>query len=380
MFDWVSQTRIIQGRKNILRIRGELDRLNCKRAFIVTDAGVAGAGISAKVVESLGGRAVGVFDAVPQDTGFETIDDAFDAAKTKEADCVVSVGGGSVIDTAKVLCILLREGGAAANHAGLYVLKRRGAPHVCIPTTAGTGSEVTGVAVLLDRIQNKKVFYLSEHVAPDIAVLDPLMTLGLPPSLTASTGMDAMTHAIEASVSKAQNPLSTAMALRAAKLIRENLPKCVAEGSDLKVREIIQIAATMAGIAFSSAQVGLAHAIAHSIGAICGAAHGAACGIMLPHVMRFNAPSCASSMAELASAIGIERNGRSDEALAMIAADIIDNLLDEIGHKKRLSEVGVTESRIDEIAKLSMTDPAIFTNPRQVEGAGQIVEILRKAL
>jgi len=209
------------------------------------------------------------------------------------------------------------------------------------------------------------VYYLSEFVAPDAAILDPIMTAEMPPLLTASSGMDALTHAIEAVLSALRNPLSTALALRAIKIIRRLLPKCVQNGSDIKAREQVQIAATMAGMAFSSSQVGLAHAVSHSLGAICGVPHGIANGIMLPMVMRYNAPECPSEMADVARALGVEDRGQPEPELAEAAAIEVENLLVEINHPRRLAEMGVKSEQISACVALAMTDAAIITNPRK---------------
>ncbi len=380
MFEWFSQTRLLCGDGTVAKAAGTLERIGGTRAVIVTDAGVSSAGPADKVVESLGDKCAGVFKDVPQDTGYEIVDSAYDFAKSKDADVVVSVGGGSVIDTAKALCILMKEGGKAEDHVGLYKLKRRGVPHVVIPTTAGTGSEVTSVAVLLDKKQGKKVYYLSEHIAPEVAILDPSLTVSMPPGLTASTGMDALTHAIEAMVSRLKNPFSAALALEAIKIMRRRLPECVRDGSNLEARAAVQIAATMAGIAFASAQVGMVHAVAHSLGAICGVPHGIANGIMLAPVMRFNSSACAAEMAEVAIALGAERQGRSDEELAAAAADEVEKLLDETNHPKHLSEVNVKPEQISQCAALAVSDTAISTNPRRAKSPEQVEEIIKKVL
>jgi alcohol dehydrogenase len=191
------------------------------------------------------------------------------------------------------------------------------------------------------------------------------MTAGMSPALTASTGMDALTHAIEAAVSILRNPFSTALALGAIRIIRRRLPECVRNGSDLKARAEMQIAATMAGMAFSSAQVGLTHAVSHSLGAICGVPHGIANGIMLPTVMRFNAPSCVSEMAEVALALGVEYRGQSGAELAEEAAHEVENLLIEINHPRRLAEMGVKSEQVSACVALALSDAAIISNPRK---------------
>ena len=378
MFDWFSSTRIIHGEGAISRIKGEMARHGAERAVLLTDPGVEKTGLAGAVADSMGALCVGVFGEITRDTGFEVIDAACDFASGLEADSVVSVGGGSVMDTGKVLSVLLREGGKAKDHAGLYVLKRGGVTHICIPTTAGTGSEVTSVAVVLSDDRSRKVYYLSEYLSPHAAILDPSMTLGLPRALTASTGMDAITHAIEATVSKLKNPIATALAMGAVRIIRSKLPECVRNGTDIASRADMQVAATMAGMAFNSAPVGLAHCVAHAAGALCGVPHGVANGIVLPAVMRHNSVACFPETARLAREMGVPVEGKTDEETAELATTEVENLLREIDHPRRFSEVGVKESDIGLIAELALTDPALFTNPRECREAAEVEKIIRE--
>lgn len=377
MLEWFLRTRVIHGEGALVLIKEHIKKLGAGKALVITDPGVREAGLTDKVTKMLGKRCAGVFDQVPQDTASEAIDRAAEFARSNGADAVVSVGGGSVIDTAKVASLVLGLGGRASDHVGLYVLTRRGAPHVSVPTTAGTGSEVTPVAVVMSGEEGRKVYYLSEHVCPDVAVLEPAMTAGLPPGLTASTGMDALTHAVESACSISRNPFSTALALQAIRMITASLAGCVSDGSNLERRAAMQSAATMAGMAFGATQVGLAHAIAHGLGAVARIPHGTANGIVLPEVMRFNAPSCTAELAQVAIAMSAERGGESEAELAEAAAAAVERLLDEIGHPRKLAEVGLKEEDIPRVAAVAMADAAILTNPRQVKSQEEVEELIR---
>jgi alcohol dehydrogenase class IV len=247
-----------------------------------------------------------------------------------------------------------------------------------IPTTAGTGSEVTNTAVIHHVELGRKVYFLDDKVIPAAAILDPMLTTGLPRGLTASTGMDALTHAVEAVVSKTSNPISEGLALQAIRIIVEYLPKVIERPLDLEARVQMQLASSMAGWAFSVAGVGLVHGMSHSLGARVGVPHGTANGIILPHVMRFNAQAAAGKLALVARALGV--TGDLDDAqLAAAAADEVAGLLARTGHPTRLSEVGVKPTDLEACAALALTDGATMTNPRGVRSAEEVLAVYRDA-
>ena len=289
-------------------------------------------------------------------------------------------GGGSVIDTGKGLCILLTEGGNLENYEGIQLLTRPQTPHVVVPTTAGTGSEVTSMAVILDERKGQKILIVENFNTPRIAILDPRMTEKLPPLLTASTGMDAMTHAVEALQSVQREPVADGLAMHAIRLLYRHLPCCVEDGADLSARGQVQIAATMAGWAFGNAMVGLTHAMAHSLGAVARVPHGIANGILLPHVMAFNLAEAAEGYGLVAEALGLRERGEDEREAAPRAVAAIAGFLGRIGHPRRLSEAGVNEADLDRAAALSLADGAIVNNPRLVLEAGEVRELYRKAL
>ncbi len=384
-FVYFGPTKIIFGAgSSTSELESEMSALGCTRAVVVTDPGIIKAGLTEKIIKTLGDKCIGIFSDVPQDTGIDVINRGAAFAREKGADMVISVGGGSVIDTAKCMCILLTEGGDLANFEGIQLLTRPQTPHIVIPTTAGTGSEVTWIAVVFDKNKGQKILIVESYNAPRAAILDPQLTLKLPPLLTASTGMDAMTHAIEAMTSIQREPIADAMALHAIRLVGTYLPACIKDGSNIHARGQMQLAATMAGWAFGNAMVGLVHAMAHSIGAVSHIPHGVSCGIMLPYCMDFNIgdgqPETLEIYAQIAEGLGVSKRGDEPGQAAKAAAKEIYDFLKRIGHPQKLSEFGVQEKDILKAADLSMADGAIVNNIRYVSGKDEVLEIYRRAL
>jgi len=248
-FVYFGPTKVVFGAGTARDCEVEMGGLGCRRALVVTDPGVMKAGLVEGVLKALGDKCVGLFSDVPQDTGVGVVNRAAAFAREKGADCVVSVGGGSVIDTGKMVCILLTEGGGIENFEGIQLLGRPQTPHIVIPTTAGTGSEVTCMAVILDERKGQKILSVEYFNAPRIAILDPVMTAKLPPLLTASTGMDALTHAVEALQSVQREPIADGLAMHAIRLIFRYLPVCTEKGEDLAARGQVQIAVGPPGLA-----------------------------------------------------------------------------------------------------------------------------------
>ena len=378
-FIYKNPTRVVFGVDSLRDLSAEVGELKCSKAFLVTDKGLVEAGLAEKVEKALGNKHVGTFDECPQDSGVHIVNQAAELAREKGADILVSLGGGSVIDTAKGMAILLKEGGKLEDHYGLQLFTRPQTPHIAIPTTAGTGSEVTWAYVVKDWDKNQKILCGDDHIIPNTAILDPVLTQGLPPRITAFTGMDALTHAIEAIHALQAEPITDIMAYGAIRLIMQYLPVCVENGDDLLARGQMQIAATTAGVAFSNAQIGLVHATAHSVGALYKVPHGLANSILLPHCMAYNMDECADRYALVAEAMGVKEKGMSDEESTLAAIEAASELAKKIGLPQKLSEVGVEESGLEEIAELSLSDGAIVYNPKMIFEAEQVMEVLRKA-
>ena len=378
-FSFHGPTKVNAGPSAIAGISHEAAMLGSRRILMLTDPGVRNAGLAAIVARALGDALVGAFDDVPPDTSFDTVDNAANSARELAADAIVSVGGGSVIDTGKVLAVVLREGGRAMDHIGINRLTRPQTPHLVVPTTCGTGSEVTNVAVVKNPEAGRKVYLIDPYLFPNTAILDPQFVSGLPTPMVAATAMDALTHAIEAVMSRLSNDVCTGQALQAIRLITTNLPEAVKNPQNTKARGKLQVAATMAGWAFTVAQVGLAHAIAHSLGALLDVPHGMACGIMLPHVMRYNAEYALEGLTQAATALGVNTSSDTELEAAMAAADRVLALMAAIGHPLKLSEVGVPKERFMDIAVHAVADPTVMFNPRPPGGPNGILEILQAA-
>ena len=377
-FNYFSPTKVIFGQGSVAELPMEVRALG-KKAFLVTDPGLIDAGLVEPVERKLGDMLAGVYSDVPQDSGMEIVDQGAELALSTGADVIVSLGGGSVIDTAKGICIVLKEGGSLKDFQGMQMLTRPQTPHIVIPTTAGTGSEVTSGAVVLDKDQGQKIIIFEYFNTPRTAILDPCMTAKLPPHLTASTGMDAMTHAVESYVAQTRNPISDSAALHAIKLIVKYLPLAVEEGSNLVARGQMQIAALLAGWAFSNAMVGLVHAMAHSLGAVCRIPHGLANGILLPHVMRYNLDEIAALTADIGTAMGVGAGGMDRTEQANATADKMQAFAQSVGLNQRLKDFNLTDEQLRECAELSMSDGSIVYNPKMVMDADEVLGIYRMA-
>ncbi|GFP21662.1 alcohol dehydrogenase [Candidatus Hakubella thermalkaliphila] len=358
----------------------EVENLKCKKAFIVSDRDlIKSTDIPEKIKKALGNLCVGIFSDVEPDSGIHIVNQGAKLGVELGADCIVSVGGGSVIDTGKGMAILLKEGGRLQDYVGFQVLTRPQTPHIVIPTTAGTGSEVTYVAVIKDHEGGKKLIFGDYNIVPNVAILDPKMTEGLPPRLTAATGMDAMCHAIEALHSLQREPIADGIALHAIRLIKEFLPKAVDNGKDMKARGQMLIAANMAGIAFSNAQVGLVHALAHSVGAKFKVHHGLANSILLPACLRYNADACGEIYLNVLSALGVNIERIQPDEAGDVLADKIVEFTKKLSLPQKLRDVGVPEKGLKECSEIALSDGAIIYNPKFVTDSTEILRIYQLA-
>ncbi len=315
-------------------------------------------------------------------------------ARAASAAALLAVGGGSVIDTAKAANILLSEGGdLVEDYSGAGTLTRPLKPLVAVPTTAGTGSEVTQVAVILDAAGHTKLAFTDRFLLPSLAILDPELTLSLPPGFTAGTAMDAMTHAVEAYVGTQASPFADALAYEAVRLITAHVERACRDGADLEARGALLIASCMAGMAFTHSMVGCVHGMAHSVGGICGVPHGAANAILLPFGLEYNFDFISEKLARMAPALGVSRaaaeaaavapagGNRSTETARQIIAAIraLTARLHEVaGLPVTLHEAGVPEGVLPAVAEATVMDGTSFYNPREVEAAA-ILEKLREA-
>jgi alcohol dehydrogenase class IV len=341
------------------------------------------AGIAREFLKNAGVSVAGLFTEVPANSEVKAVKRCAEEGAKKDVDGVIAIGGGSVIDTAKGATILLTHGGdLVKDYSGAETLPGALKPLVAIPTTAGTGSEVTHAAVILDEESHTKLSFVDRHLAPALAVLDPELTVGLPPKLTAATAMDALTHAIESFTSIQANPFSEAMASEAIPLIRKNLLKAVLHGEDIDARSNLLIAAALAGIAFDHAMVGVVHGMSHATGGIVGVHHGTANSIFLPWGMEYNLSVCADKYAQIAGLLGVKTAGLTDEAAARKAIEAVIRLREELnqacGLPTRLKDAGVREDQLEAIAEGAVNDGTSFYNPRDVVKE-EVLEAVRKA-
>jgi alcohol dehydrogenase len=306
--------------------------------------------------------------------------------RRERCDAIVALGGGSVIDTAKAVNILVSEGGdELQRYSGTNVLKRRLRPLFVLPTTSGTGSEVTSVCVVKDSVNGLKLPFISQYLLPDVAVLDPRMTLRLPPFFTAATAMDAMTHAVEAFTCIGKNPLSDAYARAAIEKISCNLVGVLEEPEQRERRLELSLAATMAGIAFSNSMVGLVHALGHTVGAVAHVPHGVCMSIFLPYVLEYNLQARREIIGELLLPLAgpdefarCAPQQRAEAAVARLRA-LRDVLWERTQLPRTLSETGkVQRAQLPEIARLSLDDGALLMNPVEV-GYEDALAVLERA-
>lgn len=362
---------------------GELsESLNISRALLVTDPGIEATGAVDAVTSRL--AAVGIdtarFSGVTAEPPLAVVDQAVEVARMRECDGVVAVGGGSSIDTAKgVAAVAPREGGIR-NLVGEGALDHQGLPTVALPTTSGTGSEVTGIAIFTDEDTQLKVAVASPYLIPNVAIVDPNLTISAPKSVTAVSGIDAMSHAIEAFTSRNASPQTDALAKEAMSRMAANLCLAVSGGSEPQPRYEMAVGSLMAGMAFANAGVSAAHALAYPLGARFHLTHGVCIAILLPHVMRANRTSSPGKYAMVARIIGGEEDGEDDVAAAARAADLVAELVSDCGVPSRLTEVGVDAGAIHDMAEAAAKiDRLLRNNPRRLD-AEEIEAIYRAAL
>lgn len=342
-----------------------------REALFVTDPGIVKLGLCEPALKSLRdhGFNVTVFDAVEPDPKATTVHAAVEIAKANNIACVIGFGGGSSMDVAKVIALLAASDQPIEAAYGVNQATGTRLPLVLVPTTAGTGSEVTAVSILTTGTEEKKGI-VSPIILPDIALLDAELTIGLPPHITAATGVDAMVHAIEAYTSKSpnNNPISKALALQALDLLGANIRTAVSDGANIQARENMLLGSMLAGQAFANSPVAAVHALAYPIGSLFHVPHGLSNALVLAEVMRFNSPACAAAYAELAPHVFPQiATNRSPEE---ICDDFIEQLIQlnvDLGLEKGLRQVGISESDLDRLASDAMNQTRLLVNnPREV--------------
>jgi alcohol dehydrogenase len=353
-------------------------------AVIVTDQGLAGTAVVASVADVLAaaGLAVTVFNGVhPNPTTGNVAAGADAVAAVAAADArpaVVAVGGGSPIDAAKGIAVAAvnPERGRDLDYRRTFA--QPALPLVAVPTTAGTGTETNPFGVITDPVAHRKFYVGGATALPAAAILDPELTVGLPAAATAATGMDALVHALESSMSRRANPWSEGIARQAIRMISAYLPRAVADGTDLEARAQMLLAAHLAGVAFASTGLGICHAIGHSLGGRFDIAHGVALTLVLPEVLRFNAPVCEERLADAAHALRAGDTGKSAGWNAGAAIEAVTALADRLGMPSQLRRFGITEADFPQLAADALDDEVLANTPR-MPAAADVTAILAAA-
>jgi alcohol dehydrogenase class IV len=365
------------------QLEGRVRAFGVRRVLLVTDPGVRDAGIVDRVKGALtpAGVDVTIYDDVTADSGSTLIVRGVEALKAAGSELVIGVGGGSALDTAKAIAALATNPGSPLDYIGLHKVKAAPLPVIAVPTTAGTGSEVSLWSVFTDDARRLKVAIGGVPMYPAVALCDPELTLDLPPAITASTGMDALAHAIECYTNKACQSISAALALKAIELIGRHLRGAALNGSsDRASRSAMMLASTMAGMAMNSTRLGLAHALAMPLGSWdLKIPHSVAIAVTLPLVMEFNYCAAPERFASVARALGEPVDGCPALKAASRAPSAVAQLANDIGIPKGLSTYGLTERHVPEVIDEAMKSGNVAVNPRSTTRE-ELAEILRRAL
>jgi alcohol dehydrogenase class IV len=383
-----SAVSILFGRDAAAQVGDIARRLPAGRVFVVADAVLEGVGVVERVVGPLrgAGLTVEVFGGGQAEPSLKLVAECTERARAYRPDAIIGLGGGSNMDVAKMTAVVLAHGGEARDYLGDDRVPGPTMPLICVPTTAGTGSEVSGAAAFTDTDNAVKVGCLSNHLRPRVAIVDPLLTVSCPPKVTADSGIDALTHAIEAftavdnadfplpagerSVYQGKHPMGDLCAEKAIRLCGQHLRRAVSHGDDLDARDGMALAAMLAGLAFSNVGVALVHALEYPVGGATNCSHGEGNGLLLPHVMRFNLPARRLEFARAAEWLGEDVGGIGERDAAVMAIAAVERLQADIGIPRRLRDLGVKEEQLpDFAAKAAAIKRIIRVNPRPVTAA-----------
>ena len=379
-YSFFVHTNLTVGKDAVQALPKIVEREGLKRVMVIYDAGVKAAGIAKKVLQELNklsGLTVTVFDGVEPNPSNELVEKIYGIAKAEEVQGFVAIGGGSSIDSAKAVNVLMTNEGPIGQYGGIGMINNTVLPLIAIPTTAGTSSEITNVTALTDTKAVCKYVVIDNKITPKYVIADPEFTRTMPKSVTAATGMDAITHAVESYISNMSNPLTKYNSLQGLKIFHRNLKKAVENGDDMEAREQMMLGCIITGFGFSNANLGFVHGIAHTLSAHFGLPHGMANACVLPYVMAYNAPCCKAEMIELAKAIDIPMTGNEDEDILALSKELL-NMTKALGIKT-LSEQGIKESDFDMLAEDVLKEPVLNFNPRQGITKDDIISILKQA-
>ena len=372
-------SKIYFGRGSVAELGDIVKEIGLKKVLVVCDKGIVSCGIADKVLAPLAQANIEtvVFDDVIPNPTNGVVQAGYELAAKSGVDGIVAVGGGSPIDTAKAINILLNNEGPIQRYEGPNQVKNAGLPLIAIPTTAGTSSEITNVIALINEEEVRKYVIVGNHVGASHAVIDPLLTTGLPAGITAATGIDALTHAIESYVSINASDLTRYSSLEAARIFFHNLPLAVENGADVDAREEMMRGCAIVGFAFNNADLGLVHGIAHTLSAHHGLPHGVANALVLPYVMEYNAQQFPEKYKELGEAMGCCSSYESAEVGARKTCQAVLDLVRRVGIKT-IRDYKITEADLPALAADAVHEGAVHFNPRQPSEA-DIMEILKKA-
>ena len=376
---FATPTVVYHGPGALARLRDEIAKAGSESPCLVTDEGLTSAGIPDQVYQVLG-REIPSFNAVEPEPRYTMVDDVTAFLRSQSCDLVIGLGGGSVMDAAKTAAAMMANSGKVPEYFGADKLPKAGIPFIAVPTTAGTGSEVSPAAVFIDPRDQRKTGVRSDLMLAKAAILDPVLTLSLPQALTASTGMDALTHAIECYTARAATTLSDMVCERAIQMIAEHLPVAVANGSDIEARDGMLMASYLAGLSLSIANVGAVHALAQTLGGIYKVRHGVANSLFLPYVMAYNRIGCRRKYAKVAELMGEPVHGLSLDAASEAAVDAVRRLSLSIGIPQRLRDINVPEDGLETVSRRCMETQGRIAgnNPRTMNEADALA-ILREA-
>ena len=374
--------RIVMGPGAIGQIEQEVRALMAKKVLFVTDKGIIEAGLIKLAQDVLEKSEIkyAVFDAVEPDPRYEIAADCVDMIRREKADLVIGFGGGSPIDIAKSAAIMATNDGPISEYFGIDLIPKPGLLTLMVPTTAGTGSEVTPIAILSDEGEKLKKGIISPYLFPSVAILDPELTLGLQPNITASTGMDALIHAIEAYTSVNATDMTDILAFRAMELLYQNIRTAYANGNNLLARSSMMEGSLLAGMAFANAGVTAVHAFAYPIGAEFHIPHGVANTLMLPHVMRFNLLGNLPKFAEISEAFDLSTESFDGLRAAEMFVEAIERLAEDLRVPRHLAEFGVTEGDISRLAEGVMKVTRLLANNPRTLTLEDAKEIYKRAL
>jgi alcohol dehydrogenase len=360
-------TELVTGIGSIAHIGEKAKKLGATKVLVLTDKVLKQTGLVDKAVTPLtqAGLPVHVIDEIMQEPLFENLEQLASQVRGRGYDVFVGIGGGSVLDVTKALSIMMTNTGDVRDLVGIDKVANKGVPFILVPTTSGTGSEVTCNAIFTDTRDQVKKGIVSPYLLPDVAIVDPELTVTVPPSVTAATGMDAFVHAVESYTAIRANELTDAIALHAIKLVSRSLRQAVYQGHDLKAREDMAMGSLLAGISLGNAGVGAVHALAYPLGGKFKVPHGVANSLLLPYVMKYNVVSNIPKFAEVARAMGENVDGLSLRDAAMQAVHAIAKLSCDVGIPASIRDVGVTEEDIPALAaEASKIDRLLNNNPR----------------